>query len=423
MKKKVINGNNKLKQKRSLKVPVFFISLVAIFIILGVLIRLEPWLWFVESIYIDTPTPGIVSWQGNVQNSENINLVIRFKNGSVWRPDNNSVTWKSSDKNIISVQNKHTLSVNKTGKVILNARLYLFTTKKELSIAKTEQNIKIITPDVVKLLPYSSVNLQNSIIVEYIFSDGSTNRGSPDVKGWYSTDKNIATVSDDGIIMGWSAGKCQLYSNNHEQKLAVAIEVMPATSSNFTISNINNKNFSVRNNVIYVNSNLFSISQPLNLELLANCEGNLLPISEGKLLRWSTQTLDKIVVLPNGKLLPIGEGSASVDVYIGDVLKNITIEITNNKAISLTPEVSNIVVNKQGTISDILLKAKFLDGSTYDVTNLVTWSSSNSFVAEYDKKFDAIVANYPGEAILTASYNSLSADITLGYKEGSQNGN
>jgi len=417
MKKKTLDGNDKVKLKKSIKVPVFFISLIAILIVLGVVIKLEPWLWFVESIYIDTPTPGIVSWTGNAHNSQNINLVIRFKNGSVWRPDNKSVTWKSSDKSIISVQNTHTLMVNKTGSVVLNAWLYIFTTKREISVTKTEQNIKIITPEIVKLLPYSSVNLQNSVVVEYTFSDGTSNTGSPDVKGWYSTDKNIATISEDGIITGWSAGKCELYSNTHEQKLAIVVEVTSAAPENYTVSTLDNKNFSVSNNIIYVNSNLFSMSNPLKLALLANCEGNLLPIYDEKVLKWSTQNLDKIVILPNGYILPIGVGTASVDVYIGGILKNITIEISNQKAISLTPEVSNIAVNTQGIISGILLKAMLPDGSTYDVTDLVTWSSSNSFVAEYDIKSSSLVANYPGEAILTASYNSLSVNIPLSYKE------
>ncbi|MDR0286123.1 MAG: hypothetical protein LBI03_00195, partial [Clostridiales bacterium] len=67
-------------KKSKLPIIFFIIVIAVIFIYFS-----KPWMLFVESISIETSTSGGIPWTGEVQADNDIYMIIRFTNGSIWK--------------------------------------------------------------------------------------------------------------------------------------------------------------------------------------------------------------------------------------------------------------------------------------------------------------------------------------------------
>lgn len=78
------------------------------------------------------------------------------------------------------------------------------------------------------------------------------------------------------------------------------------------------------------------------------------------------------------------------------------------QSLAVTPQWSRVIVGGQQTVQ---AKAKFSNGTTGNVTDLASWSSSNQAIATVSR--GGVVGVHPGMATLTASYQGHSAKILV----------
>jgi trimeric autotransporter adhesin len=111
-----------------------------------------------------------------------------------------------------------------------------------------------------------------------------------------------------------------------------------------------------------------------------------------------------------GETLGTNTISATFDGVSATGPANLTVDLSNLVSISLLPSTSSTANHTQVEFAAI---GTFNDGSTRDVSSLVTWSSSNPAVADFGSTDNAVRSKAVGATNIVALLGTLSASATL----------
>jgi trimeric autotransporter adhesin len=111
-----------------------------------------------------------------------------------------------------------------------------------------------------------------------------------------------------------------------------------------------------------------------------------------------------------GEILGMNTLGATFDGVSATVPANLTVDLSNLVSISLLPSTPSIANHTQVEFAAI---GTFNDGSTRDVSRLVTWSSSDPAVADFGPTGSAVHGKAVGATGIMASLGALSASATL----------
>lgn len=155
--------------------------------------------------------------------------------------------------------------------------------------------------------------------------------------------------------------------------------------------------------------------------------GQVIDVTDHSAVTWSSNDESKAVVDNQGVVSGVNEGSVTITA-VGvnkdgsEVRDSAVLQVTSAVAVSLTVTPKNKVLSSKGLSQPYKAEALLSDGRVVDATTntLLTWSSSNTAIANIDEDIGVATALETGETEITASGKvgeitlSDSATLTVG---------
>ncbi|MBV7505284.1 Ig-like domain-containing protein [Bacillus sp. sid0103] len=222
---------------------------------------------------------------------------------------------------------------------------------------------------------------------------------------WTTSDRNVATVSNNGQITPVGIGQAYIYFKYDKLVGAVLVNVVKPTklvTDEPTVELLPGQNWPVNLTEVFTNG----ISEG-NL----NLRENVYPYD----VKWTVDDNSIATVTDSGNIIGGKTGKTIVTAsYRSDVLPPVKIEVTvTNKlttprVIGLTASPSNLSLGV-GDESPVAITAIYSDGSTEDVSGSVEFYSENSKVASTQRKYGGapkVIGQLSGTTVLHAIYDN-----------------
>ncbi len=291
-----------------------------------------------------------------------------------------SVTWSSSDNNIISVDKNGKVTAKNVG------------TAKVIVYFNRDKNIK--DELIIKVNPKGNVptniilnNNNSTIYVDSTINLKATiipNNASNKTITWSSSDSKIATVDKNGKVTAKKSGKVTITAKTSNN--------LKATSTIKVIKPL----ISVKK--ITINNNITSVFVNESVTLSASIS----PITaSNKNIIWSSSDSSIATVDSNGKVIGKKAGSVKITAtsksnprVSGSKSIVVSIKKINVRSIALSEEKINLYVEGIHKLNPVLTPKDTTEKN-------ITWSSSNSNIATVDQSGN-VVAKGVGNVIITA---------------------
>ncbi|PGZ92698.1 Ig-like domain-containing protein [Bacillus sp. AFS029533] len=229
---------------------------------------------------------------------------------------------------------------------------------------------------------------------------------------WTTTDRNVATVSNDGQITPVGIGQAYIYFKYDKLVGAVLVNVVKPTklvTDEPTVELLPGQNLPVNLTEVFTNG-----------------------ISEGGILlsenvnpydvKWTVDDNSIATVTDSGYIIARKTGKTIVTAsYRSDVLPPVKIEVTvTNKlttprVIGLTASPSNLSLGV-GNEAPVAITAIYSDGSTEDVSGSVEFYSDNSKVASTQRKYGGapkVIGQLSGTTVMHAFYDNFRYSVDI----------
>jgi trimeric autotransporter adhesin len=298
------------------------------------------------------------------------------------------VTWQSSDSTIATVSSAGVLTALKPGSVVITGSLG--TVSGTLSVVVNAASVASISVSGSPLIAGSTEQL--SAIGTY--SDNSTQYVTSQVV-WQSSDNTVATVSASGMLTAFKAGAVTVTASLGTVSGGATITVSAATLSALTVTPTS-----------------FSIATGQSQQLLVQgvySDGSSHDVTSQ--VTWGTNNAAVASVNGAGLVSGVSAGSATITATLGAVSRTASATVTalTLQSIFVTPGSASVAT---GQTQAFAANGLFSDGSTSDITNSVTWSSSATNFATIDLTGLATGAS-AGSATITATSGAANGSATL----------
>lgn len=240
------------------------------------------------------------------------------------------------------------------------------------------------------------------------FSDGTT-QNITDFANWTSSDTSIATISTTGLATTGSEGDTTISITYNGQTASttltttaaalVSIQVTPASAS---IA----KGYSQQ----YAATGIYT--DGTNQDITAS-------------VTWNSSAPSKATISnaagSNGKATTVDVGSTEIEATSGTITSNTAnLTVTSAVLVSLQMDQGNTSIAK-GSSTNFTVTGIYSDGTSQDLTETVSWSSSATNIAQVDNSAGTKgnTSTYPtgqgetGISTITASYDGQDASVTL----------
>jgi len=241
------------------------------------------------------------------------------------------------------------------------------------------------------------VNQSEQISATGTFSDHSTKDLTGSV-AWNSSDTNLATVSQSGMLTAKSSGSVSITATMDSVKGSFNLAIAPALVS------------------IAVTPATPAIAAQTTQQFIAmgtytdNSTQNITSSVDWSSTNNAVATIGTVVPT-KGLAQGISAGTVTITATSGSISGTASLTVTSATSTSLSISPSNgsmaIDVSQQFTAT-----ATFSDGTKQDVTNVVTWNSSSSSVASITVS-GLVTARSLGTTNISASFESTTASTPL----------
>lgn len=215
---------------------------------------------------------------------------------------------------------------------------------------------------------------------------------------WNSSDSTVATVSSSGMLNAKAAGTCSITASQGSVTGTFKLTVIPAlvsiavTPANVTIAPGTTEQF--------VATGMFSDGSKQNLT------GSV---------TWSSSNTAAATIgsatPTQGLAHAVAGGTTTITAILGAISNtaSLTVSTATATSISVSPAGSSLPL---GLTLQFTATATFSDGSSQDVTNVSSWSSSDTSIAFITVSGLATARNV-GTATISAAFESVSANTSL----------
>jgi hypothetical protein len=217
-----------------------------------------------------------------------------------------------------------------------------------------------VTPSVSSIAPGTQI----AFVATGVFSDSSAQTITGDVT-WTSNDTTIATVSTGGTATATGSGAVtNINATLGSVTGSAQLNVTPATLASISVTPANGV-LAPASSLLYTAVGTFSDGTTQGLSLVAN---------------WSTSSPSVATIAQYGLATGQSAGTAVITASVGAVsgTANLIVESSALNEIDISP--SNPSVPQQIS-TNLTALGKFADGSTQNLTTVVTWTSSSASVA------------------------------------------
>lgn len=300
---------------------------------------------------------------------------------------NKTVTWKSMDTSIATVDQNGIVKALKKGTVAIEATMAGKTTKTEIKVRQPLKEINIKDGDF-ELIKNKEKALE-------VIENPSEHDDKIDKRTWESSDTTIATVDQNGKVKALKEGTAVVsvvYSiGNKEVKSSVKVTVKE-----------------IHINKVTLNQTELDLTKGDKDSLTASFAPG--DTTDDTTVSWTSSNTN-VVRVENGHIEAIGGGTATVTATIAGV-KATCYVIVNVPLESITIAAIANVIDVNGTQK---LTVQYNPTDT-TIEKTIQWKSSNNTIATVDK--DGVVkALTKGKVTITATVQDKSATIELTIKQ------
>lgn len=327
-------------------------------------------------------------------NNEEINLIKgdSFKIGYNLLPSNattHNFDYISSDNSIVVVNDKGVIKAVNSGKAIVTIKSRINNVSDSIVVnvynkLNDEENDVTLTNSFVELGVGIKSKLNNFILPVY---------ASQNIN-WFSTNNNVAMVSNDGNIIGISEGTAKIIATSIDGKISICEVVVKNDSTKKEEIEILDDNININ----------VGMSKSINYNLyLSNAQTSS--------IKWSSSNND-VAIVENGVITAKNEGEAEIKVSILNGKFKDSVKVNVNKG------------NIDTKVEEIIFTNTLYNAMVNDTINLIpniVPVNSKDYYVEWDSsdKSVAIVENgvvkclKEGKVIITASVLDVSSSVEI----------
>ncbi|HEX8710663.1 MAG TPA: Ig-like domain-containing protein [Terracidiphilus sp.] len=301
------------------------------------------------------------------------------------------VAWQSSDATIASVAASGLLTSLKAGTITITASLNGVTGTGSVTV--TQPVLKAINVGIPS--PSLTAGATEQLSATGAYSDSSTQDLSSQVT-WQSSDATIASVSSAGLVRGLKKGSVTITATLNSVSGTGSVTVSAAALSSISISPA-----------------VFTIASGQNKQLSAQAvydDGSTADVTSQ--VAWSSATPTAATVDSNGLVTGVSAGSSVITASLDSKQSTAQAAVTaaQLQSITVTPASASIAT---GQTQAFTANGIFSDGSTTDITNSVTWSSSAENIAAINATGLATGVSAGSAKIVATSGSVLSSPVSL----------
>jgi trimeric autotransporter adhesin len=277
------------------------------------------------------------------------------------------VTWSASDTGVASVGGQGLVTAVKAGTTTITATLGSISGSAELTVTGSALQAIQITPPSPNIALFTTLKLKATAV----YADTTTQDITEQVT-WSSSDTSVATLSNitgaRGQATGLKAGTTTVKAELSGKSGQVTLTVSSATLSSIAITPTN-PTVVKQTSVKLTATGTFSDTTTQDLTDQVTWSS-----SNSAVASVSNATASK------GEATGLAAGSAVIKAELGATSGQTTLLVTVSAltTIELTPVNPSVV---KGTAQTFIATATYADTTTQDVSDLVTWSSSDAAVA------------------------------------------
>jgi len=325
---------------------------------------------------------------------QKFNAVGTFNDGGT-RNLTGQVVWSSSNTGVATIG-----AGNGTAKAVATGTTFITATLGS-TMASTSLNVSSATIASISVTPSSRTIAPGSKLgftATGMFSDSSTQVISSDVT-WASDATAVATVNNVGTATGVAAGTANISATLGAVSGSASINVSTATLVSLAV-NPSSAVLAPASTLVYQAVGTYSDGSTQNLT---------------NAVTWSSSDSNVVSITTSGTATGQSAGSAVITAQLGSVsgTANVIVSTTALQSIAITPLTASIPAQ---VAVQFTATATFTDGSTQNLTNSVTWTSSKPAIATIS---DAVgnhglaVGATPGSSTMTAAFGGVVGTATL----------
>lgn len=336
-------------------------------------------------VTVTTPLKGIevTGTTNEVKKGETTTLTVTYNPTDADITGN--VEWNSSDKNIAEVKDG-VVTAKKEGTVVITAKVGTFTADYNLTVKEIHLT-EIQTAKTVELVKGKTKQLT----VSYLPEDTTDNK----TVVWSSNNKEVATVSKDGMVTAKKAGVAEITATvgSLTSVTTVTVTEIPITEVVFE-----------KESLEVVVGQTADISKSLSIKPEDT--------TDDKTVAWSSSDETVVVVDKNGVITAKGKGTATITATVGSLSAELKVTVTDIplESIAFDKVIEEMEVGETKTLGIIYNPENTTDEKT------VEWSTSDDTVIKVEN--GTLTALKAGKATITATSNGkeVSCVITVNEK-------
>ena len=327
----------------------------------------------------------------SLPNGTNINLqATGFYSDSSSKDLTTQVSWQSSNNTIAEISNLGLLTARSVGTAVITTNFEGQSNSASITVTAATLDSITVSPNTSSLPNGTNINLQAT----GFYSDASSQDLTTQVS-WQSGNNAIAEISNLGLLTARSIGVATITASFDGKNSSSSITITDATIDSITVS-----------------PNTSSLPNGTNINLQAT--GFYSDASSKDLTaQVSWQSGDNAIAeISNlGLLTARSIGSATITASFDGQSSTALITITPATLNSININPGNLAI-ANGTSGSLLATGLYSDLTTQNLTQQVTWQSSDNSIAEINT--DGLVTGYStGTATITAHLNGLSSTTSV----------
>ena len=225
-------------------------------------------------------------------------------------------------------------------------------------------------------------------------SDGTTQDLTHSVS-WTSAPAGFATVAPNGLVTGTAVGNATVTATQAGVSGATTVTVTPAVLTSIVVTPMGP-----------------SIAKGTAVQLTATgtlSDGTTQDLTHSA--SWTSAPAGFVTVAPSGLVTGTAVGSATITATQAGVSGATTVTVTGATLTSIVITPANPTLNVNGTVN-LTATGVFSDGSTQNLKNTVSWTSSNVAIANVEPS-GLVKARQVGTATITATFAGVSGATTV----------
>ncbi|MGE5207229.1 MAG: beta strand repeat-containing protein [Chlamydiota bacterium] len=314
-----------------------------------------------------------------------------FSDGSTQNLTSSAV-WNSSNTSAATM-NGNTATAVSGGTTTISAVFNGTTGSAELTVTQAKLTSLAVTPS----NPVLVVGATQQFAATGTFDDGST-QDLTSLVTWNSSSTSTATISSTGMATGQGGGACTISATYGGTSASTSLSVSTASLASLSISPAT-----------------ATIPPGISQQFSAigtYSDGTVLKVTT--MARWTSSDATVATVGNtgnSGQVTGVGMGWTRISAVLNSIIASAIVNVNNATLVSLSISPANPTLSL-GSNQQMMATGTFSDGSSQDLTQWVSWASSNNQVCVVNSSGYAITSG-SGTTTITASFGSVNATTAL----------